>query len=257
MTKETKYKKNTLYQLSISDLKPDPKQPRKYFDPEAIKELSKSIKLHGVLQPVLFRQNEKGKLVLVSGERRFKAAKKANLDTIPAMFTDGKPGEIALVENLLREDLTPVEEAEALNEMVEQHDYTHEQLAEALGRGRSTITEILTLNKLPDDIREECRSNPQCPRRILIEIAKKKTSKGMRSLYTKYKNKGLTSDEIRKTTRGPRAERAEITRKAIQILSQKLEKISQAEIWSAEERENLRPDLEHLKTIITGMLSTD
>ncbi|MBA4319034.1 MAG: hypothetical protein C0412_11605 [Flavobacterium sp.] len=111
------YKTRKLYQLDIALLKPDQNQPRKYFDETAINELTESIKQLGVLQPVIFRVDENNNPILVAGERRFMASQKAGLSKIPAIYIDGKADEIAIVENLLRMDLTALEEAEALKSM--------------------------------------------------------------------------------------------------------------------------------------------
>jgi ParB family transcriptional regulator, chromosome partitioning protein len=98
----------------MSLLAPDPEQPRKFFDEQALAELQASIASHGVLQPVLVREGGEGMFIIVSGERRYQAAKNAGLETIPAILTDGEPAEISIIENLLRENLTAIEEAEAI-----------------------------------------------------------------------------------------------------------------------------------------------
>jgi ParB/RepB/Spo0J family partition protein len=102
------YEKGKLYDLNLADVQPDPDQPRKYFDEQALSELKSSIEKHGVLQPVLVRQGAEGGLLLVSGERRYQAAKLARISSIPAVFIDGEPTEISIVENLLRENLTAI-----------------------------------------------------------------------------------------------------------------------------------------------------
>ncbi|GLI36463.1 ParB/RepB/Spo0J family partition protein [Desulforhabdus amnigena] len=109
------YQKGRLYTLDLSQLQPDPNQPRKSLDPAALEELAASIAQHGVLEPILFRLDENGGLIIVAGERRVQAARQANLTTIPGILVDGNHAEIALVENLLRQDLTAIEEAEALS----------------------------------------------------------------------------------------------------------------------------------------------
>ena len=101
-----KYEKGKLYELSIIDLKPDPNQPRKSMDPQALEELTASITRVGIIQPLLFRVDaDSSNLIIVAGERRFKAAQLAGLTTIPGICVEGNPSEIALVENLLRQDL--------------------------------------------------------------------------------------------------------------------------------------------------------
>lgn len=192
------FEKGKLYDLNIADVQPDPDQPRKYFDEQALVELKASIEKHGVLQPVLVRQGADGGLLLVSGERRYQASKLAGLQTIPAVLTDGEPTEISIVENLLRENLTAIEEAEAIDRLKTQHNYLLSDLSAALGKSDSTLSEILSLNKLPDEVKDDCRNDPKTARGILVEIAKKKDPATMLSLYTKYKESGLTRGEIRK-----------------------------------------------------------
>jgi ParB family chromosome partitioning protein len=197
------YDKGKLYQLDLAQLQADPNQPRKYIDPQALEELAASIAQHGVLEPILFRVGIGGhdpispeigivspdSLFVVAGERRVEAAKKAGLTTIPAISVEGNYAEIAIVENLLRQDLTAVEEAEALQALMTEQKYTHEQLAGILGKARVTITEILSLNRLPQEIRDECRSSSATARRTLVEIARKKQDRGMVTAWNTYKAK--------------------------------------------------------------------
>ncbi|MCX5855777.1 MAG: ParB/RepB/Spo0J family partition protein [Deltaproteobacteria bacterium] len=104
------YARNQLYFISLNEIHPDPDQPRKYLDPAALQELTESIRQHGVLQPILFRQDKGGLLFVVAGERRCAAARMAGLVSIPAVYTESANyDELALIENILRSDLTPVE----------------------------------------------------------------------------------------------------------------------------------------------------
>lgn len=192
------YENGKLYDLAIANLQPDPDQPRKYFDVQALEELKSSIDKHGVLEPVLVRCGADGGLLLVSGERRYQASKLASRQTIPAIFTDGDPMEISIVENLLRENLTAIEEAEAIERLKTQHNYQLSDLAVTIGKSDSTLSEILSLNRLPDEIKNDCRNDPKAARGILVEIARKKTPAAMTTLYARYKESGLTRGEIRK-----------------------------------------------------------
>ena len=185
----SKYQKGVLYDIPVIDLKTDPNQPRKTLDPQALEELTASIKQVGVLQPVLFRPGDAGYLYLVAGERRFAAAKNAGLLTIPGMYVDGSPAEIALVENLLRQDLTAVEEAEALQRLKDDQQYTDEQLSGVIGRARTTLSDILLISRLPEEIRDEARGDRKLSKSTLIEIARKKQSRGMVTAWEKYKEK--------------------------------------------------------------------
>ena len=191
-----------LYDVPLDALIPDPEQPRKHFDKAAIDELKVSIEKHEVLQPVIFRQDEEGGLVLVSGERRYRASQLAQKKTIPAIYiANGNATEIALVENLIRENLTVIEEAEGLLKLQETQGYNGEQLSAVIGKGVSTISEILSLNQLPESIKNECRSSTAYSRRALVEIVKIGTLKEMESLFKEMKDGGLKSDDIRAKTR--------------------------------------------------------
>ena len=132
----------------------NPHQPRTEFAPEALEELSRSIKADGVIQPILVRPNG-SRYLLVAGERRMRAARAAGLDAVPAVvreIDDDKLLEIALVENIQREDLNPIEVAVALQNMAQELQLSHEELAQRTGKDRSTITNLLRLLRLPSDI---------------------------------------------------------------------------------------------------------
>lgn len=197
------YEKGSLYQIPCADLQADPNQPRKYFDPDAQQDLVNSIKDKGVLQPILFRADKDGNPILVAGERRLQAAKEAGLKTIPAILVEGNHSEIALVENLLREDLTAIELAEALDHIMKEHNYTQDQLTGIIGKAKSTVSEILSLNRLPYEIRDECRENPKVSRKTLLEIAKRKKPRSMLNAYEKYKKRSSTPPKHR----GPKGAR--------------------------------------------------
>ena len=172
---EVIYEKGKLYHLPIANFQHDPDQPRKYVDEQALNELMVSIKKHGVLEPVLFRKGTDGGAMLVSGERRCQAAKLEGWRDIPAVYTDGDPMEISIVENLLRENLTAIEEAEAIDRLKTQHNYELSDLSATLGKSVPILSEILSLNRLPDDVKNDCRNDPKVVRGILVEIARKKT----------------------------------------------------------------------------------
>lgn len=143
-------------QIFIIDIKPNPFQPRKIFDEEAMKELSESIKEHGVLQPIILRKKG-SKFEIVVGERRFRASQLANLEVIPAVIrelNDQQMMEIAILENLQREDLTAIEEAEAYQNLIENLNLTQEQLAFRLGKSRPHIANHIRLLSLPPVVRD-------------------------------------------------------------------------------------------------------
>ena len=149
-------KNNEVVELPLSELRPNPYQPRKIFDDEALNELASSIKEHGVFQPIIVKKTIKG-YDIVAGERRYRASKKVGLETIPAIvkdFSDEEMMNIALLENLQREDLSAIEEANAYKKMLEASNITQEELANRVGKSRSHITNILGLLKLPINVQD-------------------------------------------------------------------------------------------------------
>ena len=144
--------------IDIEDIEPMPTQPRKRFDEESIRKLSDSIKKYGIIQPLLVKQ-ENGKYRIIAGERRWRAAKMSNLSEIPVIVKDNVDDvtvfEISLIENLQREDLNPIEEAESYKKLIEAFNYTHEKLAELIGKNRTYVTNSLRLLKLTAFVKEK------------------------------------------------------------------------------------------------------
>ena len=140
--------------ISISLLDPNKDQPRKKFDEEALNELASSIKLHGVLQPILVVEKN-GRYLIVAGERRFRASKIAGLKEIPCLignFSDNEIKEISIIENLQRKDLTPIEEAKAIKQLIDEFGWTQDVVAERLGKSRPAITNTLRLLNLCPEV---------------------------------------------------------------------------------------------------------
>ncbi|MBO8159681.1 MAG: ParB/RepB/Spo0J family partition protein [Thermosyntropha sp.] len=143
-------------EIDIDLIFPRADQPRKLFDEESLAELASSVKENGVLQPVILRKKD-DTYEIIAGERRFRAAKMAGLKTIPSLIMetdDEKAAQIALIENLQRDDLTPIEEARSFKQMIERFGYTQEELAEKLGKSRSYIANTMRLLNLPEKIIE-------------------------------------------------------------------------------------------------------
>jgi ParB family chromosome partitioning protein len=181
--KANDYQEGSYYQIDTDLIHPDPDQPIPCFDPEALEELANSIRQTRLYQPVLVRKDDTGQIILVAGKRRLQAAIMAGLKKIPAIFTEGNPLEISIIENLQRENLRPIEEAEALGRMIDQHGYTPEKLALTIGKSQRAILESLNLNRLPEAIKEECRQTERYPKPVLIEIAKEETPEAMERLF--------------------------------------------------------------------------
>lgn len=145
--------KVTPVRLSLVDPKSD--QPRKYFDKDALEELAASIKEHGLLQPILVREGGEGRYQIIAGERRFRASKLAGLEEIPAIILDRDDraaSEIALIENIQREDLNPIEEALAYRSLAEDYGMTQEELSEKVGKSRSAVANAMRLLLLPNEV---------------------------------------------------------------------------------------------------------
>ena len=145
-----------IVEINLSELRANPYQPRKNFDEEALNELALSIKEHGVFQPIIVKKSIKG-YEIIAGERRFRASKLAGLETIPAIvkdFSDEEMMQIALLENLQRENLTSIEEAKAYKSIIESMNITQDELAKKVGKSRSHVTNILGLLKLPASVQD-------------------------------------------------------------------------------------------------------
>ena len=145
-----------IVEIDLSELRANPYQPRKNFDEEALNELASSIKEHGVFQPIIVKKSIKG-YEIIAGERRFRASKLAGLETIPAIvkdFSDEEMMQIALLENLQRENLTSIEEAKAYKSIIESMNITQDELAKKVGKSRSHVTNILGLLKLPASVQD-------------------------------------------------------------------------------------------------------
>ena len=155
-------KKDMVTMIRLSDVEPRKDQPRKDFDDESLQSLSESILAHGVLQPIIVRENVEfsGTYEIIAGERRWRAARMAGLSEIPAITVDGddlKVAQISLVENVQRENLNPVEEAFAYQALIERFGLTQEQLSREVGKSRPAITNMLRLIDLPDEVLELLR----------------------------------------------------------------------------------------------------
>ena len=147
---------NEVVQLELSALATNPYQPRKEFDSESLEELASSIKAQGVIQPIVVRQNSESKYEVIAGERRWRASKLAGLTTIPAIvkqIPNQSALAIALIENIQREDLNPLEQSRALKQLADEFDLTHADLAEAVGKSRASVTNLLRLLNLNEDVK--------------------------------------------------------------------------------------------------------
>ena len=154
---EVASKEEGIQTLRISQIEPKADQPRKHFDEEALLELSDSIKTHGLLQPIIVRESSAGYYQIIAGERRWRASKLAGLTEIPAIVMQAdalEAAEIAIIENIQRQDLNAYEEAAAYSSLMEQYGLTQEEVAEKVGKSRSAVANTMRLLDLPDDVLE-------------------------------------------------------------------------------------------------------
>ncbi len=258
MATASAYEKGKLYQIPITDLKPDPDQPRKVIDPEALAELVTSIAKFGIIQPLLFRDAGDGQLTIVAGERRWQAAQQVGLTTLPAIYIEGNYAELALVENLQRQDLTSVEEAEALQRLMNEQNLTQEQLGGIVGKARSTVRDILTINRLPQTIRDECRGDRTMTRQTFIDIARKKQERGMIKAYNAYRLKQQKAKESGgQTPNQPPRKNPNDPAAVLEFTQKVVKKISNIDTaaWTSDERETIRVAFVDLKNQIDGFLN--
>ena len=180
-----------LIEADIGAVAPNPDQPRKRLDAGALKELAASIERHGLMQPIVVRASGEGVYTLVAGQRRLAAYESLGRATIPALLATGDAAELALIENLQRADLDPLDEAEALASLKARHGYSQDQLAAAIAKAKSTVSELLALNTLPGAIKAEVRTSELLvPKSTLIEIARLKDEPARVALWQKLKGGG-------------------------------------------------------------------
>jgi ParB family chromosome partitioning protein len=184
--------------IPIDQLIPNPDQPRKMFGD--IADLVSSIKEKGILEPVLVRPAGE-KFQIIAGERRYRASLQAGLSQVPCIELDVDDRgvlEISLIENLQRLDLDPFEEADGLQKLSEKFLYTHEEIAKKLGKSRTSITETLSLNNIPVELRGLCREAGISTRSTLLQVARLASPEAMAAMITEIRRSGLTRDDVRR-----------------------------------------------------------
>jgi ParB family chromosome partitioning protein len=194
--------------VAIELLDPNPNQPRQVMGD--LSELIASIAEKGILEPLVVRQRV-DRFQIVAGERRYQAAIQAGLRELPVVIRDVDDTEmleLALIENLQRKDLTPFEESEALQGLAERCGYTHEDLARRLGKSRTSVTESLTLNGMPQEVRSLCRLADISSKSLLLQVVRQETQEKMTALIERIASQGgTTRQQLREATARPRAGR--------------------------------------------------
>ncbi|HET9401939.1 MAG TPA: ParB/RepB/Spo0J family partition protein [Candidatus Acidoferrales bacterium] len=197
--------------VPVEKIHPNPDQPRKALGD--LTELTQSIKEKGVLEPLLVRYVPREDAYhIISGERRYHASRAAGLRELPCIekiADDAETLELALIENIQRKDLTPFEEADGLQRLADQFDYTHDDIAKKIGRARSSVTETMSLRNIPEPLRKRCVEKGINSKSLLLQVARQPNEKKMFEAFQRIVQGGLTRDEARRERReeselGPR-----------------------------------------------------
>ena len=189
--------------ISIELIDPNPQQPRCTMGD--LSELMASISENGILEPLIVRQ-QRDRFQIVAGERRYQAAVRVGVSEVPVIVRDADDGqaiELALIENIQRKDLTAFEEAEALKSLADRFQYTHEQLAQRLGKSRTSITESMSLNSITDEVKELCRLADITSKSTLLQVARQSGPEAMLALVEQITSAGMTRAETRKVAARP------------------------------------------------------
>jgi ParB family chromosome partitioning protein len=196
--------------LPLQFIEPNSEQPRTQLG--NIEELAASVREKGVLEPILVRHVGPNRYQIISGERRYRAATMAGLDEIPAIeleVDDKEQLEIALIENIQRKDLTAFEEAEGFAVLQHKFGYTHDRISQVIGKSRTTITETLMINEIPERIRALCREVGITSKSVLVQVARGGSEEAMEQFVRAYAAGELSRDELRKQTAAkPEAKKA-------------------------------------------------
>ena len=186
--------------IPIDKIRPNPDQPRKHIGD--VRELADSIREKGVLEPLLVRYVPREDMYyIISGERRYHASQAAGLRELPCIekiADDAETLELALIENLQRKDLTAFEEADGLQRLADQFDYTHDDIAKKIGRARSSVTETMSLRVIPDEVRRACLEGGIVTKSLLLQVARQPNEKKMHEMVHRISQGGLTRDEARR-----------------------------------------------------------
>ena len=186
--------------IPVDKIRPNPDQPRKALGD--LSELTESIAEKGVLEPLLVRFMPRDDCYhIISGERRYHASRAAGLREVPCIekiADDAETLELALIENLQRKDLTPFEEADGLQRLAEQFDYTHDDIAKKIAKARSSVTETMSLRVIPEALRKRCVENGIVSKSLLLQVARQPNEKKMQEAIQRIAQAGLTRDEARR-----------------------------------------------------------
>jgi len=224
--------------VALAAVEPNPEQPRRYFAEDKLAELAASILERGLLQPIVVCRRPDGGFQLLAGERRFRAAKLAGLDRLPAVVREGGDAlEIALIENLQREDLAPLEEAEALATLVERHGYSHREVADLLGKSRPYVSNTLALTRLPDAVKSDLHQEGRTfSREVLMGIARQPDTEAAVTLWNRLKLEAMSVRQFREERLSGAGRRSPIREAvlAARRLNRSLRRLERSEVEAGE-----------------------
>lgn len=221
--------------IAIEHIHPNANQPRRFIDPQGLDELTESVRTRGILQPIIVKRDGDGYMIM-AGERRYRAALRAGLKTMPAIVRDDDPNEIALIENLQREDLTALEEAEGLGAMVARYGYTHQVLAQLLHKSRPYVSNMLVLTRLPAEVKAEIHRYPSISREILMAIARQGAEADMLKLWRRVKLANLSVHKFRESRQRDQPQSAGDVMAAARRLNRKLRTLDASALEDAEQK---------------------
>jgi ParB family transcriptional regulator, chromosome partitioning protein len=250
-----------IVEVELTNLRTNPDQPRTDFNAIAIQELADSIKQHGIIQPIavtkdLHYPDNPTKFMILAGERRYRAFQLLGRDTIPAVITSGDPAEIALIENIQRENLHPLDEARGLAHLMQKHGYTQEEVSRVIAKSRPTVNELLRLTTLPLTIQHECRTF-DIPKSTLVAIARADTEEKQQAVWERIKRNGMTVREARttkKTILSPRVQKHPIE-KALDIGKELVQGLKKTIAEEVSPTNSAIHELQALCTQINGLLN--
>jgi len=253
----------TIYDIDVNKIKTGLYQPRRHFDENAIERLAESIKESGLHNPIIIKTEENGDVVLVAGERRLRACKKLKMQTIRAIVTNIDTNEatkadamaVALIDNVTREDITPIEESLGIKRLMDEHGYSQKDVAGIIGKAESTVSELKSICEIGEDLRDEIMEvNPKCARWILLEMAKHDTTKLQRAIYEEITENDL-SREVFKKGEAVKKKREKLI-ETVDGIPKRLDNLK-FKYWDEDERGKLSDSLRTLQSKIEEMIETE
>ena len=250
------YEPGRIYEFPLDDLHPDPEQPRQFFDANAQKQLELSISSTGVKVPIMVRKDSAGRLIIIDGERRWRASKKAKLPTVAGFLVSEKGHDTALIANVVRQDLSPMDQAEAIQKLIDMEGFKRNDVRLMLGKTESTFSEILALNQLPEPIKENSRGNPNVSRRLLLALVRADaTPEEKIKLFRRAQQFGWTSEQLRITLAEKKSTSTSAAKKILPFLTQRLASVRPGTLNSTE-KDALRQELGQCKRAIEEALTS-